>query len=96
MLNEWLVAGGAQVRANDAGMAHGMIRAFHNRTYDVSKAVPTVVLRNEDFGRIARLLADGEHVELEFNILNQLHPAGTRRPTTWWPRFRARTRPTNW
>jgi carboxypeptidase Q len=75
-VDEWLVANGALVRVQDAGMQHGMVRAFQNRTYDTAKAVPTVVLRNEDYGRIARLLADGEKVELEFNILNTVYPQG--------------------
>lgn len=80
MIDAWLVEQGALVKATDAGMQHGMIRAFHNRTYDVTKAVPTVVLRNEDYGRIARLLADNEHVLLEFTIENRVYPEGK---TTW-------------
>lgn len=71
----FLRASGALVRVNDAGRAHGQIRAFHNRTFDPSKAVPTVVLRNEDYGRISRLLADGP-VELEFTIVNRDYPEG--------------------
>ena len=58
------------------GREHGQIRAFNNRTYDVAKAVPTVVLRNEDYGRIARIIADGTPVELEFNIVNTYYPEG--------------------
>ena len=46
------------LRVNDAAREHGQIIAFHNRTYDLGKAVPTVVMRNEDYGRISRLLAD--------------------------------------
>jgi carboxypeptidase Q len=38
--------------------------------------VPTVVVRNEDYGRIARILADGTPVELEFNIVNKVYPEG--------------------
>lgn len=72
-----LVASGALVRINDAGRDHGQIRAFQNTAYDVTKAVPTVVLRNEDFGRISRLLADGTPVKLEFTIVNQTYPEGT-------------------
>src|SRR6185369_12559944 len=53
------------------------IRAFNNRSYDITKTVPTVVLRNEDFGRISRLMADGTSVSLEFNIKNQVYPEGT-------------------
>src|SRR5262245_46198665 len=63
-LDEWLKSSGAVVRINDAGMQHGLIRAFQNRKYDPSKVLPTVVLRNEDFGRIERLLDDGEDVQL--------------------------------
>lgn len=76
MIDAWLVANGAAMRVNDAGMAHGMVRAFHNRTYDTAKAVPTVVLRNEDFGRIERLMADGEDVRMEFSIVNRTWPEG--------------------
>ena len=46
------VDNGAAVRINDARREHGQIRAFNNRTFDMSKTVPTVVMRNEDFGRI--------------------------------------------
>ncbi|MBW8866335.1 MAG: M20/M25/M40 family metallo-hydrolase, partial [Acidobacteria bacterium] len=73
---EFLVANGARLRVNDAAREHGQIIAFNNRTYDVAKALPTVVLRNEDYGRIARILADGTPVELEFDIVNKLFPEG--------------------
>ncbi len=76
MLDAWLVAHGALVRINDAGRELGQIRAFNNKTYDGAKAVPTVVLRNEDFGRIERLLADGDDVRLQFDILNHFYPEG--------------------
>ena len=75
-LNQFLKFNGALVRVNDAGREHGQIRAFNNRTFDVKKAVPTVVLRNEDFGRITRLLADKTDVTLEFNIVNRVFPEG--------------------
>ncbi len=75
-IDEFLLSNGALVRANDAHMGNGRIRAFQNRTYDPAKVVPTVVLRNEDFGRIARVLADGAPVELEFNIQNKIYPEG--------------------
>ena len=76
IVDQFLVTNGALVRLNDAGREHGQIRAFNNRTFDVAKAVPTVVLRNEDYGRISRLLDGGAAVELEFNIVNQNHPEG--------------------
>ncbi len=72
----FLVANGAVMRINDAGMDHGLIRAFNNRTFDEKKAVPTVVMRNEDYGRIERLMGDGESVTLEFNIVNHWYPEG--------------------
>lgn len=75
-LDAFLVSAGALVRVNDGGREHGQVRAFNNRTFDVSKAVPSVVIRNEDFGRISRLLAGGRGVELEFDIVNRLHPEG--------------------
>jgi hypothetical protein len=75
-LNEFLVNSGALVRVNDAGRDHGQIRAFNNPAYDVAKAPPTVVMRNEDYGRIWRLVADGRSVELEFDIVNHTYPEG--------------------
>jgi carboxypeptidase Q len=75
-IDQFLLANGAVMRANDAHMGNGRIRAFQNRTYDIAKVVPTVVLRNEDFGRIVRLLGDGTPVELEFNITNRSYPEG--------------------
>lgn len=74
--DQFLVVAGAVGRINDAGREHGQIRAFNNRTFDIAKAVPTVVMRNEDFGRIARVLADGTPVEVEFNIVNRTYPEG--------------------
>ena len=75
-IDEFLLANGALMRLNDARMGNGRIRAFQNRTYDIAKVVPTVVLRNEDYGRIARVLADGTPVQLEFNIQNRTYPEG--------------------
>lgn len=75
-LNAFLVENGAAVRVNDAAREHGQIRAFSNNTYDITKVVPTVVMRNEDFGRITRLLAGKTPVRLEFDIRNRLVPDG--------------------
>jgi hypothetical protein len=75
-LDQFLVAAGAVGRVNDAGRDHGQIRAFNNRTFDVAKAVPTVVMRNEDYGRLSRIMADGRAVELELNIVNRTYPEG--------------------
>ena len=76
-LDQFLRDNGAVVRVNDAGREFRQIRAFNNRTFDVDKAVPTVVMSNEDFGRITRILADGTDVMLEFNIVNRVYPEGS-------------------
>jgi carboxypeptidase Q len=75
-LDQFLVDAGAVARINDAGREHGQIRAFNNRTFDVAKAVPTVVMRNEDYGRLSRLMGDGRTVALELTIVNQTYPEG--------------------
>jgi len=75
-LDAFLKANGAEVRVNDAGREFRQIRAFNNQTFDVSKAIPTVVMSNEDFGRISRILNDGTEVVLEFNIVNRVYPEG--------------------
>ena len=76
-LDTFLKTNGAVVRINDAGREFRQIRAFNNRTFDVSRVVPTVVMSNEDFGRITRILNDGTKVVLEFNIVNRMYPEGT-------------------
>jgi hypothetical protein len=75
-IDEFLLANGALVRVNDSGMEQRRIRAFQNRTYDPAKVVPTVVMSNEDYGRLSRLMANGAQVELEFNIVNRIYPEG--------------------
>ena len=75
-LNQFLLDNGALVRINDAGRDLGQIRAFDNSTYDILKAPPTVVMRNEDYGRISRLLDSKRQVELEFEIVNRSYPEG--------------------
>jgi hypothetical protein len=76
-LDAFLRASGAEVRVNDAGREFRQIRAFNNQTFDVNRAIPTVVMSNEDFGRISRILDDGTDVVLEFNIVNRVYPEGS-------------------
>ena len=75
-LDAFLKTNGALIRVNDAGREFRQIRAFNNRTFDVTKVLPTVVMSNEDYGRITRILADGTDVTLEFNIVNRVYPEG--------------------
>jgi carboxypeptidase Q len=76
-VDAFLKENGAVVRVNDAGREFRQIRAFNNPTFDVNKVVPTVVMSNEDYGRISRILDDGTEVVLEFNIVNRVYPEGT-------------------
>lgn len=75
-VDSWLMSGGAVLRMNDAARGEGIIVAQQHRAYDTSKTVATVILRNDDYGRIERLLGDGEDVKVEFNILNHTYPEG--------------------
>ena len=73
-LNKFLLDNNVLVRINESPLDRGLVRAFNNNTFDVTKVVPTVVLRNEDFGRIVRLLANKTPVRLEFDIRNRTIP----------------------
>src|SRR5215475_5845582 len=78
---EFLAANGAMMMIVDTAtevirMEQRRVRAFNNRNFDPSKFLPTVMLSNEDYGRITRVLADGTPVELEFNIVNRIYPEG--------------------
>ena len=75
-VDQFLVDNGALVRVNDAGRAHGIIVAQQNGTYDWTRAVPTLVMRNEDYGRISRTMDDGAAVTLRINIQNKEYPEG--------------------
>jgi carboxypeptidase Q len=76
-VDQFLVDNGALVRINDAGRAHGVIVAQQNDTYDWTRAVPTLVMRNEDYGRISRIMGDGTAATLRINIQNKQYPEGT-------------------
>ncbi len=76
LVDAMLVAGKAAVRVNDAARADGVIVAQQHRGYDPATAVPTVILRNDDYGRVERLLADGDDVKLDFDIVNHIYPEG--------------------
>ncbi|MBL8181933.1 MAG: M20/M25/M40 family metallo-hydrolase [Blastocatellia bacterium] len=76
-VDKFLVDNNVALRINDAAMDHGLMRAFNNRTFDPSKVVPTVVMRNEDFGRMYRLIHIAKlPVKVEFEIKNRIIPDG--------------------
>jgi acetylornithine deacetylase/succinyl-diaminopimelate desuccinylase-like protein len=66
------------LRLQDAARAHGIIAAQNQtgQVYDEAGQFPAVLLRNEDYGRIWRTLADGTAVTVEFNIVNHFYPEG--------------------
>ncbi len=43
---------------------------------DTTPQPPAVILRNDDYGRIFRIVADGTPVAVEFNVQNQFFPEG--------------------
>ncbi len=69
--------------------AEGIIVAQQHRGYDPATAVPTVILRNDDFGRVERLLDDGDDVKLQFDIRTIFIPKA-KPATTSLPRFPVR------
>jgi hypothetical protein len=75
-LDAMLLANGALLRINDAARGEGIIVAQAHRAYDITKTIPTVILRNDDYGRVERLLGDGDDVKLQFNIVNHTYPDG--------------------
>jgi len=77
MVDAWLISGGAVARINDAARGGGIIVAQQHNAYDPPKTIPTIILRNDDYGRMERLLADGEDVKMELNIVNHVYPEGS-------------------
>jgi hypothetical protein len=75
-IDSFLVESGALVRVTDSARNHGQIRVFANRTYNAARAIPGIVIRNEDYGRLSRLMADGIEPEMEIEISNTIHSEG--------------------
>ena len=75
-IDAMLITNGALLRINDAARGEGIIVAQQHRAYDITKTIPTVILRNDDYGRVERLLGDGDEVKLQFNIVNHIYPEG--------------------
>jgi hypothetical protein len=72
-IDAFLLARGALAKITDSGRPHGQIRVFANRTYNAARAVPSIVITNEDYGRMCRVLADGQEIEAEIEILNTIY-----------------------
>ena len=75
-IDAFLVEAGAAVRVDDAARPYGVLAARANLTFEIAKAVPSVVLPNEDYGRTLRLLQDGQSVRMRFDIRNASNADG--------------------
>ena len=66
------------LRLQDAARAHGIIVAQNQggQSYDEAGQFPAVLLRNEDYGRIWRIMQDGTPVNVEFNVQTHYYPEG--------------------
>ncbi len=72
-IDAFLVEAGALVKVVDAAREHGQIGISVNRTYNCSRAIPGIAIRNEDYGRITRTLSDGMPVQMEIEIVNSIY-----------------------
>ncbi|MBN1569962.1 MAG: M20/M25/M40 family metallo-hydrolase [Acidobacteria bacterium] len=72
-IDAFLLESGALVRVHGAARTHGQIQVFANNTFNAARALPGIVIRNEDYGRISRLMADGIEIEMEVEISNTIH-----------------------
>jgi carboxypeptidase Q len=76
-VDNFLVDNHAAVRINDAGRAYGLIVAQQANYYDITRVVPTLQMRNEDYGRIYRIMTEDKlPVTLKVNIQNKIYPEG--------------------
>lgn len=73
-IDKFLAENGALVKVTDAGRTQGQISVFANRSYNAALSLPGIVIRNEDYGRISRILADDVPVEMEIDIQNTIYP----------------------
>jgi hypothetical protein len=85
---------GVAADASGAGRIPGLIVAQNGggQIYDNTTPQPAgAILRNDDYGRIFRIIQDGTPVAVEFNIQNTYYPEGKTSYVTV-ARFAARTR----
>jgi hypothetical protein len=79
-VNKFLIANGALAKVTDSGRAYGIVlqqsAAGYNENPD-NPNLPTLVMGNEDYGRIYRTSTiDHIPVILKLNIKNEFYPAG--------------------
>jgi len=76
MVTRFLADNGAAARINDAGEAYGIIRAQDVSGYNEAPQVPALLMANQDYGRLARVLEDGTAARVRVNIENHFYPDG--------------------
>jgi hypothetical protein len=77
-INQFFRENPPALRLLDTARAHGIVVAQNQpgQNYDEAGQTPGVILRNEDYGRIWRILQDGTPVSVEFNVVNRYYPEG--------------------
>ena len=76
LIDSLLLGNDVVAKMTDAERDDGQVAVLGARIQDVSKSVPGLVLRREDYGRIARTLASGSNIEMELEISNESYPEG--------------------
>jgi carboxypeptidase Q len=75
-IDAFLLANGALVKVMDAARNQGQLLAWANRAFEPSKTIPGIVIRSEDYGRMSRVLAKGDSIEMQVEIVNTFYPEG--------------------
>ena len=79
-VNKFLVDNGALVKVTDAGRPYGVISSQGARSYNENPnlpIMPTLVMGNEDYGRIYRTVSEDKiPVTVRVNIRNEFYPDG--------------------
>src|SRR5579884_2008805 len=77
-INQFLREYPPALRILNSARAHGIIVAQNQpgQNYDEAGQTPGVILRDEDYGRIWRILQDGTPVNVEVNVVTHYYPEG--------------------
>jgi hypothetical protein len=75
-ITQFLYDHGALLRIHDAGELHGILRVHDVGGYNEANQVPSIMISNADYGRIARALNSGATVKLRVNAQNDFFPEG--------------------
>ncbi len=75
-VTEFLASNGALARINDAGEAYGVIRAQDVSGYNEGPKLPAATMAHADYGRLARVVADGTAATMRLELTNHFYPEG--------------------